>query len=185
MIQAGGLWTASSLQRAGFLNSDVCPHCKQQTEDLQHLWWECPHHEHRRKEVRCLLQRETTCLPTCTSLHGIPVQPSADITGPIWETHHNHQPTRQNLPGELHFAWMEVLQDLEIQQTDLNSLTARQLGLQMQGDFGTLPTWEQTQLTDDAPDHSTTYTDGAVFFQPTTTPGHRNLGGVTKREQTR
>ena len=165
MIQAGGLWTAMNLQRAGFITSDICPHCRQQTEDLQHLWWECPHHEHRRKEVRCLLQRENVILPTCTNLHGIPVQPSADLTGPIWENQENRQQPRENLPGDLHFAWMEVLQDLGLQnENDLHNLTARQLGLQMQGDFGTLPTWEQTQLTDDAPDHITTYTDGAVFF---------------------
>ena len=165
MIQAGGLWTAMNLQRAGFITSDICPHCRQQTEDLNHLWWECPHHEHRRKEVRCLLQRENVNLPTCTSLHGIPVQPSADLTGPIWENQENRQQPRETLPGDLHFAWMEVLQDLSLQnENELHNLTARQLGLQMQGDFGTLPTWERVQVSDEAPDQVTTYTDGAVFF---------------------
>ena len=168
MVHTGGLCTAKNLHRAGFLESELCPYCKQAPEDLNHLWWECPQHECRRKAVREMLGNDCVQLPECLRLHGIPVQPAADITGPLWQTDQatGEQPQRQQLAGDAHFAWMEALQDLGYQnENDLTNITAQQLGHQMQGDFGDLPAWENIGELGDAPVHVTTYTDGGGLLQ--------------------
>ena len=40
-IQAGGLWTASTLFAAGLIDTPTCPWCGGEPEDLEHLWWHC------------------------------------------------------------------------------------------------------------------------------------------------
>ena len=136
MIQSGGLWTAGSLQRAGYVESALCPYCKQEAEDLHHLWWVCPQHSERRKQVREMLGNDHNQLPRCLKLHGIPVQPNADITRPLWTPKNEDDGQREppgQLAGEAHFVWIDVLQDLSLHNDhDLDNVTGRQLVLQMQ-----------------------------------------------------
>ena len=52
MVQAGGLWTAHSLEKAGYLTTARCPWCLGDVEDLEHLWWQCPAFEHLREAAK-------------------------------------------------------------------------------------------------------------------------------------
>ena len=56
MIQAGGLWTASSMHKAGFLATPTCPWCRCAPETLQHLWWECESFQEQRTAALAALR---------------------------------------------------------------------------------------------------------------------------------
>ena len=85
MVQSGAVWTASTLHKAGYLQSDVCSSCGKAAETLKHLWWDCPEHEHHRKRIRTLVPDGPDCLPPCLAHFGIPVEPSADLQGRMWK----------------------------------------------------------------------------------------------------
>ena len=89
MIQAGGLWTASSMHKAGFLATPTCPWCRCAPETLQHLWWECESFQEQRTAafvaLRGILWQE---LPSSLTPHGIPAEVAADLMGPMWLAQH-------------------------------------------------------------------------------------------------
>ena len=63
-----GIWTQQRRFRAGFASSGDCPWCRQATETLRHLWYECPHWKAWRQPVeRWLpaLQSAAPCVANC------------------------------------------------------------------------------------------------------------------------
>ena len=175
MIQVGGLWTASSLKHAGFLQDDSCPWCRQKQEDLYHLWWECPEHEHCRARVRMLLgSQEVAMLPRCLTLHGLPPEPAADLQGPLWRRCDcppgpEREPTSAlDLQGDDRIHWAECCEavkrdmDAEQQSQPLEQWTVRTMTLWLQGDFQALPRWRLPRLDREPMDAPDVYTDGGV-----------------------
>ena len=41
-ILTGATWPAARKKQAGFIEDDVCPRCKEESEDVMHRWWKCP-----------------------------------------------------------------------------------------------------------------------------------------------
>ena len=114
LVQSGGLWTAKALHKAGFLASETCPWCGADTEDLQHLWWECPQHEHCRSSAKALLGETWRSLPRCLSTHGIPPEAAGIAGSKLWRSQDCPQTEkRDEEPQELHgddrAAWAAVL----------------------------------------------------------------------------
>ena len=196
MIQAGGLWTASCLHKAGFLASPSCPWCGSAEEDLEHLWWGCPHHEHCRQKVRRLVA-DWTQLPKCLSNHGIPPEPAGDPTMPLWRLTDCPGDVREwdadidgNLHGDDRLAWYEVKEQLEQEaaaagvELDTKELTARQLALWIHGNFDDLPEWELRNYEKEEHEDITVYTDGGVDMGHSLWLGHGTWGVSTFQERT-
>ena len=190
MIQSGGLWTAHSLKKAGYLTCDVCPWCGIEPETLDHLWWRCPAHEHHREEVRKLLQQSWTELPSSLALHGIPTESTVLHGSKSWlcsnakatdEGQWNQEPTE--LQGDQKIAWNQVHAELTHQLTarglQQEAITTRQLVQWMHGDYQPMPTWTHTRCQQHAPTQVTAYPDGAVDHGTTNWMGRGTWGLYT------
>ena len=171
MIQSGGLWTTHSLHNAGYLQHGTCMWCGIEDEDLAHLWWRCPHHEHRRASVRLALKQAWTTLPPCLSLHGIPVEPHANLEGPLWGNNSDADDTHANeLQGDDRLAWHAVLHELcealEIESgqesEDCAQLSIRQLAQKLLGNYQPLAQWAHPRFAEPATEAISTYTDGGL-----------------------
>ena len=174
LIQAGGLWTASSLQKAGYLTTGLCPWCGKEEETLQHLWWHCPHHESCRKQLKDRYPRLLQEIPTCLALHGIPPpEPAGDLMGPMWRAVDRDPQTTESeetedLQGDDRTAWAQVQYNIQQemaaqrQQPNTALLTLRQTAQWILGEYAPLPAWPQTVAAAVATEQVSTYTDGAV-----------------------
>ena len=152
-IQAGALWTAHSLHKAGYLPTGTCPWRGIADEDLRHLWWECPAFESCRVEVwKHLRDLPWQRLPACLALRGIPVEPAADLLGPLWrrqdgpEGADEHEGHAMDLQSDDRIAWIQVTNELAAvaapaQPNHVADLTVRQLGQFIQGGFPDFPQW--------------------------------------------
>ena len=173
MIQSGGLWTAHAMCKAGYLTSGLCHWCGEETEDLAHLWWRCKAHAHHRQEVLRKLGGRWEQLPPCVALHGIPVEPTADLEVPPWTRGVERglsEHSRYHLVGDDRIAWTQIELELQTQTEYPNlprepgKLTTRQLAQWMHGDFGEFPAWEIAELRGEPPAEPNLYTDGGVDF---------------------
>ena len=174
MIQSGGLWTAHTLHKAGFLASSACPWCGGEKEDLDHLWWSCPSHEHHRTRIRQLVD-DCSKLPKCLANHGIPLGPARDPAMPLWrfadcpgDLHEWDVDAEGELQGEDRVAWNIVQAELQQEASglgidlDTKDLTVRQLALWLHGGFDRLPDWVLEECEQVAPSDVTVYPDGGV-----------------------
>ena len=150
LIQSGAIWTASAMHRAGYLETPLCPWCQKATEDLAHLFWECEHHEHCRGPVR-EKGIDWAKLPKALALHGIPVEPAAKLDAGLWRHQDCQEPAEDrpcDMQGDDRVSWAcvheEITETIARQRgtRTIESMTTRQLGEWIQGDFSELPAWE-------------------------------------------
>ena len=167
MIQAGGVWTAYSLHKAGLLADNVCPWCGAYPETLEHLWWECPELEHCREAARKHVPQGTHReLPPCLALHGLPTECSRDLNAGVWRAADSLwgyedmdcTPVQTYLRGaqpklttDQNHAWQAVLEHMRDDLQDPAHMTLRQLGEYIQGPFVDLPNWELDSVNAIAP----------------------------------
>ena len=180
MVQAGGLWTAHNLYKAGYLQLDVCPWCQGAQETLEHLWWECPAFEHLRADIRRYIPLgQHRHLPPCVALHGLPTELSGDLHGDVWRAQDipwaGDDPdvtpqdtcTRQGQPTmttDQALAWQQALPLLHRAGCEANNLTLRHLGEWMQEGYEPLPHWHLQAEEERAPAAINTYSDGSLWF---------------------
>ena len=169
MIQAGGVWTASSLAKAGILQDSRCPWCGWHTEDLRHLWWDCPAHEACRAEAKQKLEGVWQHMPDCLLLHGLPSEGKGDLLSHTWEPGGPVAvfPERE-LVGDDRLAWAAVHEYVDAQlrhhqhHSAVTDLSVRQLCLWLHGDFAACPSWEVSPCVGMAPSDVNIYTDGGL-----------------------
>ena len=180
MIQSGGVWTAHTLFRTGYLPQDVCPWCGGAPETLEHLWWECPALEEHRKRIRHYVPLgKHRDLPACVALHGLPTELGADLDADLWrhqdtiwaeedlECTPPNSHTRQNQPApaaEEKMAWNYALVQIHEKGGSIASMTLRQLGEWLQDGFGQLPKWTIEAEAETAPEDINAYSDGSLHF---------------------
>ena len=71
VLLAAGVWTGKFLYAAGQLESPRCPFCGAAVEDLEHMWFDCPHNQDLREGKPLFLPEVRSHLPACLRNYGI------------------------------------------------------------------------------------------------------------------
>ena len=189
MIQSGAIWTAAGLTKAGLMKDAKCSWCGHHDEDLMHLWWECPHFErHRQRAFELMKHWGPRDLPLGLALHGQPLEPSGDITGPLWRREdcpsgpqRQEQTAATEVTGDLHFAWENCQEDYnntveQDEKVPWSKLTCRQMAQWIQGGFGTMPSWTKGVQPCECDQDINLYTDGGVDLNDNMWVAHGSWG---------
>ena len=139
------------------MQTGLCPWCQKEVEDLHHLWWVCEAHERQRAKVRELLPGGPNSIPRSLALHGLPVEPSGDMMGPVWREvdcpeHKTPDQHEWELQGDARIAWNQTTERIleamgtQSQPVTLEALTVRQVGMWTHDGYATLPTWKHRHV---------------------------------------
>ena len=188
VIQAGGLWTAATLRKAGLIDSPACPWCSDQQESLEHLWWECPAMSEIRRVALGTINFDHASLPRTLAIHGLAPEMGNDVDLAFWSTtpgssHTHTHGAREDARHIPQYAAAEA----GIAPEKTGKLSMRQLLLRIAGHFTHFVPGPLQPISGAAPELPNCYTDGGISFHYTGPAALPGWGGTymgdTLREQ--
>ncbi|WP_353239581.1 hypothetical protein, partial [Limnohabitans sp.] len=164
-IQAGGLWTASTLFAAGLLDSPNCPWCGGAPEDLEHLWWVCPAMAEERRRALSAMQVDHRQLPNALAIHGLAPELGNCVHLAFWAgASDQNANVALGARADVGHIPEQAAAEAGIPGGVASRLTMRQLLHRIAGPFTHFVPGPVSGVSDRAPDEINCFTDGGVAF---------------------
>jgi hypothetical protein len=167
-IQAGGLWTAATLHKAGLIDSPACPWCSDQPETIEHLWWSCPAMSEARRLMLGTINFDHASLPRALAIHGLAPEMGNGAKLSYWNNKAGTQ--RSHTHGardEARHIPQHAAVEAGISPNKVDKLSMRQLLLRIAGPFPHFAPGPLHPICDAAPEAFNCYTDGGIRFYST------------------